>query len=297
MDDKFKESLKKQLMSKQRLDINIVMKGQYFKAYELLKRAIGARLTPIIVGPPGIGKSLLVRKFAADTNQKFYEVFFDELMRPPYLIGSYDPSMVLRKGYCLDSLEPGPLLRAMVEGGIFVAQELNRATEFCQNSLLEPLEERSYYIPRIGRVRAHENFAFIAVSNPMEMAGIHSLSEALRDRLRVWIDLDYPEKEVEIEIIKINNPEYAIDTDTLEKVYQIVAATRKNPSIEQPASVRSGISIARLIERHLAMEGELSTEIIADYAYHVLIGGVKVKQLSDQNPNDIVRQIIQETIG
>jgi len=56
LDDKFKESLKKQLMSEQRLDINIVMKGQYLKAYELLKRAIGARLTPIIVGPPGRGE-------------------------------------------------------------------------------------------------------------------------------------------------------------------------------------------------------------------------------------------------
>ena len=67
-------------------------------------------LTPVPIGPPGVGKSLLARKFAADTGRSFNEVFFDDLMRPGYLAGSFDPAMVLQKGYCQEASEEGPLI-------------------------------------------------------------------------------------------------------------------------------------------------------------------------------------------
>ncbi len=253
-------------------EVRVVLEGQYKAAYELLEDAVAAGLTPIVVGPPGVGKSLLARKFARDTGRPFHEIFFDELLRPAYLIGSFDPAVVLHDGYSAEAFEKGHLLRAMEEGGIFLAQELNRAGEFCQNSLLEPLEERSYYVPRLGRVHAHERFAFIATANPSELAGTHQFSEALRDRLRVWIPLAYPDRSTELKIIKANCEPATLPGAVLEKIYAMVAAARREREHEMSVSIRAGISIARLAARHLSTRGELAESDLVRYAHSVFLG-------------------------
>ena len=258
-------------------DIRIILESQYRFAYELLADAVAAGLTPIVIGPPGVGKSLLVRKFARDTLRPFYELFFDELLRPSYLIGSFDPAIVLQKGYIRSAFDPGPLIRAMQEGGIFLAQEINRASEFCQNSLLEPMEERSYYIPRVGRIYADEKFTVIATANPAELAGTHRLSEALRDRLRVWIPLTYPDRDTELQIIKLNCAPASLDGDTLAKIYAIVNAMRENQELEMAISVRAGISIAKLAAQHISQQGELTDQTLSNYACNVLLGALEKK--------------------
>lgn len=272
-------------------EIRIVLKGQYRKAYELLDDAVNAGLTPIVIGPPGVGKSLLARKFAYDTNRTFYEIFFDELMSPTHLVGTFNPALLVKKGYCMESFEPGPLLRAMLEGGVFLAQEINRASEFCQNSFLEPLEERTLYIPKLGKIRADDDFVFIAVANPYELAGVHRLSEALRDRLHVWISLTYPEKEVELEIISANCPECKLSSDLLEKIYNLISTARVSEEIAQMASVRAGISIARIATRYSEMD-RLNDEVLVDIAYHALQGTTTAKagRWSEEKIKEVLRR-------
>lgn len=254
-------------------EIKIVLDGQYKKAYELLDDAVSARLTPIIIGPPGVGKSLLARKFAYDTQRPFYELFFDELMSPSHLVGTFNPSVLVSKGYCMEAFEPGPLLLSMVGGGVFVAQELNRASEFCQNSFLEPLEEKTLYIPRLGKIRASDNFVFIAVANPYEFSGAHRISEALRDRLHVWISLTYPDKETELKIIAANTPENRLDYDSMQKIYNMIAQSRQDEEFSKFVSVRSGISIARVASRYAEMD-MLTDDVLVDIAYQSLLGFV-----------------------
>ncbi len=254
-------------------EIKIVLEGQYKKAYELLDDAVSAGLTPVIIGPPGVGKSLLARKFAYDTQRPFYELFFDELMSPSHLIGTFNPAVLVSKGYCMEAFEPGPLLLSMVGGGVFVAQELNRASEFCQNSFLEPLEEKTLYIPRLGRIRASNNFVFIAVANPYEFSGVHRISEALRDRLHVWISLNYPDKETELKIIAANTPENKLDYDSLQKIYNMVSQFRQSEKFSKSVSVRSGISIARVASRYAEMD-LLTDDVLVDIAYQVLLGSL-----------------------
>jgi len=253
-------------------EVEIILEGQYKAAYEVLEDAVSVGLTPILIGPPGVGKSLLARKFAVDTQREFSEVFFDELMRPGYLVGSFDPAIVMQRGYSQDAFENGPLLRSMMEGGVFLAQEINRASEFCQNSLLEPLEERSYYVPRIGRMHAHEKFILIATANPAELAGTHRISEALKDRLRVWIPLTYPDMETELKIIALNCGQAFLDGSILQKIYVIVKAVREDPDLEMPVSIRAGISMAKLVSRHISQGKEPSDEVVINYASHVLLG-------------------------
>ncbi len=65
--------------------------------------------------------------------------------------------------------------------------------------------------------------------NPEELSGTHRLSEALKDRIKVWIKLTYPDKSTELDIIRINLPEhFMVEDSELEKIYSIIEETRKN---------------------------------------------------------------------
>jgi len=269
--------IKKHLITEKKLEpIRIILKGQYNEAYDILNNAVNAGLTPALVGPPGTGKSLLARKYAQDTNRVFYEVFFDETITPSSIIGYFDPAITISKGFGMEAFMPGPLLKAMVEGGIFLAQELNRATEYCQNTLLAPLEERRIYIPHLGYVRADEKFVLIAAMNPTESGGVYRLSEALKDRVNVWVPLTYPSKEVEIEIIKMKLPEYKLESRILDQVYLIISNCRKRGDIEPP-SLRDGIAIARLLGEIKNKKGDLSDNDVTSCAAYVLSQHMKSK--------------------
>lgn len=286
----FRELLQKSIVDGIQIDKPVILSGQYSIAYELLKDSLNAGVTPCIVGPPGVGKSLLARKVAEDTGRVFYEVFFDENMTPSRLVGSFDPALVVRKGRTVESFDPGPLTRAMVEGGLFVAHELNRATEFCQNSLIAPLEERHYHLYPFGMIKAHDNFAFVATQNPIETSGTYRLSRVLVDRIGCWIRLEYPSKATEIEILRVNAPAYDLSDSALNKIYEIINDTRVTPTLEIPASPRAGIYLTRLVDRYL---GKFLNE---DAAIRFFAPSVLSKEMRVRDPSKSLASIINEII-
>ncbi|MDG6922922.1 MAG: AAA family ATPase [Nitrososphaerota archaeon] len=287
--------IRKSLSERAYDDLNIVLEGQYKKAYELLSDAtsVDPPLPVLITGPPGVGKSLLVRKFALDTERSVYEIFFDEIIKPQYLVGSHDPAMVLKSGYSLNTFEPGPLVRAMIDGGVFLAQEINRASPTVQNSLHEPLEERSYHLPRIGRIRAKQSFALIATANPAELSGVYKFTEALRDRLRVTVELTYPDRETELKIMKLNSPYRKIPEEIYYDIYSIIRRTREmTDRVKKPASVRVGPAIAKLVAQR-ASKGEDPHVALREVAPHVL---ASIEVTSTENKNHLIKEIV-ENIG
>lgn len=292
----FRKMLEKSIVENIRIEHPVVLKGQYETAYSLLKDALDTGITPCLVGPPGVGKSLLARKVAEDTARSFHEVFFDENVTPSRLIGSFDPALVVRSGRNISSFEPGPLIRAMVEGGLFVAHELNRATEFCQNSLIAPLEERHYHLFPLGMVKAQESFAFVATQNPIETAGTYRLSRVLVDRIGCWIRLTYPTKETELEILKENTPAFSLPVSALDKIYEIVKATRENPVLEIPASPRSGIYLTRLVNKYLD-RFETEDAAIRFFAPAVLAKEMKIRGEEGKSVGKVVDEIIGKVLG
>ena len=287
--------IRKSLSERAYDDLSIVLEGQYKKAYELLSDAtsVDPPLPVLITGPPGVGKSLLVRKFALDTERSVYEIFFDEIIKPQYLVGSHDPAMVLKSGYSLNTFDPGPLVRAMIDGGIFLAQEINRASPTVQNSLHEPLEERSYHLPRIGRIRAKQSFALIATANPAELSGVYKFTEALRDRLRVTVELTYPDRETELKIMKLNSPYRKIPEEIYYDIYSIIRRTREmTDRVKKPASVRVGPAIAKLVAQRVS-RGEDPHVALREVAPHVL---ASIEVTSTENKNHLIKEIV-ENIG
>jgi MoxR-like ATPase len=292
----FRKMLEKSIVENIRIEHPVVLKGQYETAYSLLKDALDTGITPCLVGPPGVGKSLLARKVAEDTARSFHEVFFDENVTPSRLIGSFDPALVVRSGRNISSFEPGPLIRAMVEGGLFVAHELNRATEFCQNSLIAPLEERHYHLFPLGMVKAQESFAFVATQNPIETSGTYRLSRVLVDRIGCWIRLTYPTKETELEILRENTPAFSLPVSTLDKIYEIVKATRESSVLEIPASPRSGIYLTRLVNKYLD-RFETEDAAIRFFAPAVLAKEMKVRGEEGKTVTKVVDEIIKKVLG
>lgn len=287
--------IKKALSTSEKQDVNIVLEGQYKRAYDLISdaTAVDPPLPVLIVGPPGVGKSLLVRKFAQDTGRSVQEIFFDEIIKPQYLVGSHDPALVLKSGYSLETFEPGPLIRAMVEGGLFLAQEINRASPTVQNSLHEPLEERSYHLPRIGRIKAKETFALVATANPAELSGVYRFTEALRDRLRVTVELTYPDKETELKIMKMNSPFKNLPPEIYDDIYAIIRRTREmKERVKKPASVRVGPATAKLVAQRVA-RGEDPHAALREVAPSVL---ASIEVSGNEDKHKLIQEMV-ENIG
>ena len=295
-----KELFEKNLLSHKEERMNIVLSGQYQEALDLIYEADAANLYPILVGPPGIGKTTLCRYYAQSRaeitgNNSFEWITFDESTKPAHLVGSFNPATTIQKGFSFEAFNPGPLIKAMLNGGIFLANEVNRATEYTQNSLLEPLEEKTLSIPHIGRMKASTGFFFIGAMNPSELVGTHRLGEALKDRFNVWIELDYPDKKTEMRIIEHNNPYYKIDESTLEKIYLIINRTRTHHQIQTPASLRSGIALARLTGVAHKKSKKDPNKILRDIANNVLFGAIQTKP--GVKVNDVIKSIISQVVG
>jgi MoxR-like ATPase len=246
--DSFKEAFESHRVKEEKEDIDFLLEEQYKDAYETLEDAYNSGLYVGIVGPVGSGKTGLCRKFAQDHDIGFSWITFSDLIRPATLIGTFDPTLVFKLGYCIDSFIPGPFTMASVHGQIFFANEVNRGEEYVLNTLLDAMEEKRLYIPQLKTwVRVDKNFFFISAMNPSDLRGTRVLPQAFKDRIRVWISLDYPSKEVELKIIKLNCPEIDLDEKILKLIIEIVSATRTSKSISKPSSIRTSIAFAKLL--------------------------------------------------
>lgn len=219
---------------------------------ELLEAALNSGAHVLLEGPPGTGKSTLLRRVATGRNTSFVMVEGNAELTPARLIGHFDPALVLSKGYSPAIFDDGPLLMALRSGGLLYVEELNRIPEETLNVLLTAMSELEITVPRLGRVPAAPGFALVAAMNPFDAVGTARVSAALYDRT-CRITMDYQSAAAEQAIVGLRTQQ--LDPDWRARVVELVRSTRDHDDIRFGSSVRGAIDTARLCVELARMRG------------------------------------------
>ncbi len=148
----------------------------------------------LLIGVPGLAKTLLVKTLSDLLHLSFKRIQFTPDLMPSDIIGS---ELLKERGGKLEfEFQEGPVFASLI-----LADEVNRTPPKTQSALLEAMQERKVTVA--GRTRAlPDPFLVVATQNPIEQEGTYPLPEAQLDRFMFSLHLDYPEKNEEIEIVK-----------------------------------------------------------------------------------------------
>jgi len=269
-------------------DFGIVGRGAELR---LALAALGAGRNLMLEGPVGVGKSVLAEALAGHFGRTLQRVDGDERYTEQKMTGWFDPALVLEGGYKEEYFIQGPLVQAMLSGGVLFVNEINRMPESVQNVLLPAMEERRVVIPQYGEVRAEDAFSVIATQNPVEFVATSHLSEALVDRFE-FVQLDYQAFDEEVEIVRRHTRLDGLsDADAGELIRQCVAmarATRTHPKVRRGASVRAAMGMAEIAAR---LDG---ADALQEAALVALLHRVETAEESGLSPETVIMQIVED---
>ncbi len=259
---------------------------------ELVVAALAAHRHVLIEGPPGTGKSTLLRAVAAELSVGFVFVEGNAELTPARLIGHFDPARVLAQGYSADIFEDGPLVRALRDGALLYIEEINRIPEETLNVLITVMSEGELHIPRLGRVEATHGFRLVAAMNPFDAVGTARISSAVYDRV-CRVAVDYQPTDDEVGIVGRVAGEAAGDVDFVRKVVEVVRQTRTHADVRIGSSVRGAIDTVLVAASLSGLRGGSPTEHSTglDAALVALSGRIRVREGSSRMGEDIVREI------
>lgn len=177
----------------------------------------------LLVGVPGLAKTLLIKTLSEALDLSFNRIQFT----PDLMPGDITGSEVIE-----DNLSTGQKNFRFIRGPIFanivLADEINRTPPKTQSALLEAMQE--HIITAAGNTYTlEEPFFVLATQNPIEQEGTYPLPEAQLDRFMFNINLDYPSHEEEVAIVKAT---------TQQESYQLKQIINKSKIIEFQYLVR-----------------------------------------------------------
>ncbi|MGL4552784.1 MAG: AAA family ATPase [Gemmataceae bacterium] len=237
----------------------------------------------LLQGAPGLAKTLLVSTLAKTIDVAFGRIQFTIDLLPSDILGS---EILDQRSHEFRTVQ-GPIFT-----NLLLADEINRAAPRVQSALLEAMQERKVTIGKATH-KLPAPFLVIATQNPVEQSGTFELPEAQLDRFMLCHRLTYPKPEEEREVLRRNmalgvrredkgavaRTEFdaleggpvgsteeivgameAVHTvhvsDVfLEHVLEVVARTRKHPSIELGASPRAGIALLKASRARALVHG------------------------------------------
>jgi MoxR-like ATPase len=217
--------------------------------------ALVARGHVLVQGVPGLGKTLLAKTLAHALGGEFKRIQGTPDLMPSDIIGVHVFDEAKRDFV----FRPGPLFADVV-----LVDEINRAGPKTQSALLEAMEERQVSVDR-AVFALPADFLVLATQNPREFEGTYPLPESQLDRFMLRIDVDYPERAAEAEILaryggRLSGTQQIVaDVAVIER--SLLAAARADAERIHVAEALSGyvLDLARASREHPRVSLGLST--------------------------------------
>jgi MoxR-like ATPase len=262
---------------------------------ELVTAALAAARHVLLEGPPGTGKSTLLRAIAGRAGLELVFVEGNAELTPARLAGHFDPARVLTDGYAEDVFVDGPLVRALREGGLLYVEEINRVPEETLNLLITVMSEGELTVPRLGRIVAADGFRMVAAMNPYDAVGTARISGAVYDRVS-RVAMDYQSAEDELAIVQGETPpgwRGGDAPDFLRRAVDVVRATRVHPDVRIGSSVRGAIDLVLIAGELAGLRGLPVTddEVALDAARMALSGRIRVHESCQRTPEEIIDEL------
>ncbi|TWU42252.1 AAA family ATPase [Novipirellula artificiosorum] len=198
-----------------RNELGRVIVGQQ-TTIEQLAICLFARRHALLMGVPGLAKTLLVSKLAETMSLDFSRIQFTPDLMPMDITGT-DILQETNSGHREFQFVQGPIF-----ANIVLADEINRAPPKTQAAMLEAMQEHRVTV--LGKhFPLDEPFMVLATQNPVEQEGTYPLPEAQLDRFMSLIELDYPNEAEEIQIAKTTTGDELPQLDHLLSAEQIIA--------------------------------------------------------------------------
>jgi MoxR-like ATPase len=262
---------------------------------------------------PGLAKTLLARSFAMSMGSIFSRIQFTPDLLPADITGTYIYNV--KSGDF--ELRKGPVFT-----NVLLADEINRAPPKTQAALLEAMQERQTTLD--GKTHSLQDpFIVMATQNPIEYEGVYPLPEAQLDRFLVRLQVGYPTRTEEVEIMlrrmsraqedvvldPVADPATMldlqktvegihVDDDVLGYIADIVQATRAQRQIEIGASPRGSLAIFKLSRARAVFHGRdyVIPDDVKEVAIPALAHRLIMKAESwvkGTNPNQVLEDILK----
>ncbi len=282
-------------------------------AVELTVLGLLAQGHMLIEDVPGVGKTVLAKSLSKSVGCKFQRIQFTPDMLPSDVTGV----SVFNQKTLEFEFRPGP-----IHAQIVLVDEINRATPKTQSALLEAMEEKQVTVDG-NSYSLGSPFMVLATQNPIEYEGTFPLPEAQLDRFLLRIQLGYPSKSQEIEVLERQHQTHPLESieqvvsveelqeaqeaikaiylDDLVKEYivDIVRQTREHPDVYLGASSRGALAIYRLCQAKAAFDGRdyvLPDDVKAltkpALAHRIIVG--PAARIKDIEPAAIVDDILDK---
>ena len=165
----------------------------------------------LLVGVPGLAKTLLVQTISDSLGLNFNRIQFTPDLMPSDIVGAE----------ILDESRNFKFVKGPLFANIILADEINRTPPKTQSALLEAMQERS--VTNAGtRYELDKPFFVLATQNTIEQEGTYPLPEAQLDRFMFNVILDYPSYEEELQIVKQTTVKNDVTLNTIMSAGQII---------------------------------------------------------------------------
>ncbi|MBN2547447.1 MAG: MoxR family ATPase [Spirochaetes bacterium] len=270
----------------------------------------------ILEGVPGLAKTVTALTFSKIIGLNFNRIQFTPDLMPSDILGT----MIYNLEKSKFIFKQGPVFT-----NILLGDEINRASPKTQSALLEVMQERQVTMDGV-KYPMTPPFMVIATQNPIEFEGTYPLPEAQLDRFMMKIIVDYPNKEMELEVLqKFQNgfdsnrldqisfekiemksvekcqnefQNIKVETKIIEYIQSICASTRSHNAVHLGVSTRAAVYLLTISKYFAAAEDRdyVIPDDVKKAAFPVLRHRIILSadaEIENYKSDDIIRQLIE----